>query len=168
LCAQGKEMRTIAIIAMTLAGLIHLGLALVGRGNPLAHSLFFGAVGALQFAWSAAFWCRPAPALQRLGLALAGGAVILWLVTRVLPAPFAGTRGDISALGVTAALSEGLAIIALIGLINEPRLTRSRKSAILLILSEILTLVLVGLAAYALGVAMETLLPMWGLSVRPR
>ena len=80
-------------------------------------------------------------------------------MTRVLPAPFAGKPGDISALGVTAALLEGLTVIALIGLINEPRLTGSRKSAVLLILSEILTLVLVGLAAYALGVAMETLLP---------
>ena len=161
-------MRTIAIIAMALAGLIHLGLALVGRGNPLAHSLFFGAVGALQLVWSAAIWRRPTPTLQRLGLALAGGAVVLWLVTRVLPTPFAGTPGDISALGVTAALSEGLAVIALIGLITEPRLTGSRKSVVLRILGEILTLVLVGLAAYAFGVAMETLLPTLGLSVRHR
>ena len=94
--------------------------------------------------------------------------MVLWLVTRVLPAPFAGTPGDVSALGVTAALSESLAVVALIGLITEPRLTGSRKSVVLRILREILTLVLVGLAAYAFGVAMETLLPTLGLSVRHR
>jgi hypothetical protein len=161
-------MRTIAIIAMALAGLIHLGLAFAGRSNPLAHSLFFGAVGALQLAWSTALWRRPTPALQRMGLALAGGAVVLWLVTRVLPAPFAETPGDVSALGVTAALSESLAVIALLGLITEPRLTESRQSVVLLILREVLTLVLVGLAAYTFGVAMETFLPTVGLSVRHR
>jgi hypothetical protein len=159
-------MRTIAIIAMALAGLIHLGLALVGRGNPLAHSLFFGAEGALQFAWSAALWRRPTPALQRLGVLLAVGAVVLWLLTRVLPAPFDGTPGDVSALGVTAALSESLAVIALLGLITEPRLTASRQSVVLLILREVLTLALVGLAANAFGVAMETFLPNLGLGVR--
>jgi hypothetical protein len=166
--AELTKMRIIAIVAMALAGLIHLGLGLVARGNPLAHSLFFGAGGALQFAWSVALWRRPTPALQRLGLILAGGAVVLWLLTRVLPAPFAGTPGDVSALGVTAALSESLAVIALLGLITEPRLTTSRQSVVLLILREVLTLILVGLAAYAFGVAMETFLPTVGLSVRHR
>jgi len=161
-------MRTTSIIAVALAGLIHLGLALFGRSNPLAHSLFFGAVGALQLAWSAALWRRPTPALQRLGLVLAGGAVVLWLLTRVLSAPFSGTPGDVSALGVMAALSESLAVIALLGLITEPRLIASRQSLVLLILREVLTLVLVGLTAFAFGVAMETFLPTVGLSMRHR
>lgn len=103
-----------------------------------------------------------------MGLVLAGGAVVLWLVTRVLPAPFAETPGDVSALGVTAALSESLAVIALLGLITEPRLTESRQFVVMLILREVMTLVLVGLAAYTFGVAMETFLPTVGLSVRYR
>ena len=160
------KLRNTAIIGMALAGLIHLGLGLIARADPLAHSIFYLAVGGLQLVWSAVFWRRSGPALYWSGLTLAGGAVVLWLVSRVLPAPFASAPGDVSALGVTAALSESIAVLALTGMIVESRLAGSRKSVVLLIFGEVLALALVGVAAYAFGMAMEALLSPWGLGAR--
>lgn len=165
---EGAKLRNAAIAAMAMAGLIHLGIAPASYGFALAHGLFFVVIGGAQLAWSVAFWRKPSPLLCQLGIVMAGGAVVLWGLTRLLPAPFAGTPGVVSALGVTAALSESIAVVALIETIVARRSPGSRKSNPLLILAEILALVLVALAAYAFGVAMETLLPAWGLGARHR
>jgi len=165
---EKTKLRNTAIVAMVLAGLIHVGMAPASYGYAVAHALFFVVLGSAQLAWSAAFWRKPSALLSQLGLVMAGGAVVLWGVTRLLPAPFADAPGVVSALGVAAALSESIAVAALTGTIVARRLPGSRKSILLLILAEILTLVLVGVAAYAFGVAMETLVLAWGLGARHR
>ncbi len=106
-------MRAIPVMAIALAGLIHLAVAPMHYAHAPAHGIFFALAGGVEILWALAFWRRPSLRLYHTGLAVAGGLVVLWAVTRALPAPFGHGPEAIEASGLVCKVSELTGVIAL-------------------------------------------------------
>jgi copper(I)-binding protein len=119
-------------------------------------------VGVAEIAWALAFWRRPSTALYRAGLALAGGLIVLWAITRVLPAPFEHEPGPVDAFGVVCKGSEFIGVLGLATLALLGRLAEVDRAPVQRVIGEVLALSLVGLASYGVGLAAEPLLPALG------
>ncbi len=108
-----------AAAALGLAGWIHLAIAPEHYSHAAAHGLFFGIIGAGQLGWVVAallifLWprlqTRMSSALMRTsGIALGGGAVILWILTQLVRTPFAGQPEPIDLATIASKAAELLA-----------------------------------------------------------
>lgn len=148
---------------MIVAGLIHLIIVPIHWAHAPAHGLFFVIMGLVQIGWGVAFWRRPSVALYRLGMVLAGGLITLWVITRLLPAPFEHAPGTVDIYGIICKIAEFLGIGMLVALVvagaasREMRQAAWRAVGILLIIAFIS-----GWIAYGLGFAIEPALPWLG------
>lgn len=143
-----------------VAGLIHLLLGPVHWAHAPAHGLFFAASGAAEFVWAVAFWRRPSIRLAQIGTVLAGSLIVLWIITRFVPAPFGHEPETIGLADVACKLAEGLAVAALVGLII--RLTPPATPRGILRHSVIAWLILAvaaGFLSYELARAAEPVFP---------
>ncbi|MEX2143834.1 MAG: hypothetical protein WD740_04510 [Anaerolineales bacterium] len=153
-------MHQFASIALGAAGLIHLFLAPQHYAHAPAHGIFFAVAGLAQIVWAVAFIRKPSMRLYYAGLALAGGLVVLWGLTRVFPAPFHDQAEVVDLGGIVCKLSElaGLgALLALAaqgGILGLGRQTMARLAAIGLLLAAA-----GGLLSYGIGRAAEPLFP---------
>ncbi|MCS7222768.1 MAG: copper chaperone PCu(A)C [Anaerolineae bacterium] len=156
-------MRSISVVAIALAGVIHLVITPFHYDHAPAHGIFFAVAGIAEILWALAFWRRPSLRSYYIGLAVAGGLVVLWGITRALPAPFGHGPEPIEALGVVCKLSELIGLSALIMLALQGRLTEGVKRPAWRTASEALTLALVlGLASWGIGYAATPWLPTLG------
>lgn len=156
-------MRYISMAAIALAGLIHLGLAPEHYAHAPAHGIFFVVAGIMEISWALAFWYRPTQVLYRIGLALVGGMVVLWAITRVLPAPFGHGPEAINVSGLACKGSELIGIIALVMLALQGQLIGVARPSVSHVGGEALALALiVGFASFGIGHAMAPLLPALG------
>jgi len=104
----------LAITAMAVAGAIHFSIVPAQYQHAPAHGIFFGLVGAAQLFWSFAYWRHRTPKLAFVGLALSGGMIFLWLLTRVA-APF---EQDPHAIGWAALTAKGGEFVTFISLVT--------------------------------------------------
>lgn len=156
-------MRYISMAAIALAGLIHLGLAPEHYAHAPAHGIFFVGAGIVEISWALAFWRCPTQALYRTGLALVGGMIVLWAITRVLPAPFGHGLEAINVSGLACKGSELIGIIALVMLALQGQLIGVTRPSVLRAGGEALALALiVGFAFFGIGHAMAPPLPALG------
>lgn len=161
-------MRYIPIFTIALAGLIHLGVAPEHYAHAPAHGVFFVLAGVAELLWALAFWRRPTPRRYHLGLALAGGLIVLWAITRVLPAPFGHGPEPVNASGLVCKVSELLGIVSLVMLAVQGQLMGAVSQPPLRPAGEALALALVvGLVSYGAGYAATPLLPALGLQEEP-
>jgi len=155
-----------AVIA--LAGLIHLGIAPEHYAHAPAHGVFFVLAGVAEILWALAFWRRPTPRRYHLGLALAGGLIVLWAVTRVLPAPFGHGPEPVNASGLVCKASELIGVLSLVMLAAQGQLMGAIRQPPLRPAGEALALALVvGLVSYGVGYAATPLLPTLGPQEEP-
>lgn len=108
------QLRLGASVFMIAAGLIHLLIAPLHWAHAPAHGLFFALSGVAEVAWGITYWRKPTTTMQDLGVVMAGGMIALWIITRLLPAPFGDEPGELELTGIVSKLLEGLALIALI------------------------------------------------------
>ncbi len=156
-------MRYIPVLVIALAGLIHLGIAPEHYAHAPAHGAFFVLAGVAEILWALAFWRRPTPRRYHLGLALAGGLIVLWAITRVLPAPFGHGPEPVNASGLVCKASELIGVLSLVMLAVQGRLTGAISQPPLRPAGEALALALVvGLVSYGAGYAATPLLPALG------
>ncbi len=152
--------QNLPVITMALAGVIHLLLAPSHYAHAPAHGIFFALAGAAELLWAAAFWRKPSSRLYYLGLALAGGLVVLWAITRFLVAPFEHEPGMWDLGGLVCKLSELVSILALIAMAVQgqiaglPRVSLARTAGVALILA-----LAVGAFSYGIALALEPVLP---------
>jgi hypothetical protein len=157
---KSNTLSRIPALAIALAGAIHLGLTPQHFAHAPAHGIFFAAAGIAELAWAALFLRRPTKQVYYAGLALAGGLVALWALTRVLPAPFHGTAEPIDLGGIVCKISElaGLGALLMIaaqgGIAGLGRQSLSRLAATAFLLSAA-----AGAAGYGLSFAAEPLFP---------
>jgi hypothetical protein len=78
----------LSVIMTILAGIIHLVLVSAHMEHAPAHGLFFLLVGIAQIIWGILVWRQPSQKLYYVGVVMAGWLIILYAVTRLLPAPF--------------------------------------------------------------------------------
>ncbi len=157
-----KTLSQAAVFTMMLAGVLHLYVVRDHWAHAPAHGLFFLTAGVLQIAWSIAFLRSDREILRRFGFVGALVLVLLWAVTRIVPAPFGHGPEEVDLPGVATKLCE-VACAAALGLLiaasaaAQPRRTAWRPVVGL----AAAALVLTGLT-YGVARAAEPILP--GLS----
>lgn len=146
---------------MILAGTVHLIIAPEHYAHAPGHGLFFVVTGTLEIGWALAFWRRPNRRLYYSGLILAGGLITLWMITRVLPAPFASSPESIDFWGVFSKTAESLTVLFLIQMMQGGQIEGAKADPIPVraISTAILLVVFSGAALYSAGLFSEKLMP---------
>lgn len=143
-----------------LAGIIHLILVSLHVEHAPAHGLFFLLVGIAQIIWGVMIWREPTLRLYYLGAVMAGWLIVLYIVTRLLPAPFSHGPESIETIDLVCKLCEGLGMILLLILIFQGLVFHAGRfhawRAISLIL---LVSFLAGFVTYGVARAAEPVLP---------
>jgi len=138
---------------MALSGVIHLAITTEHSERTPAHALFFAALGVVQIGWAAAYWMLPGRGLRWTGFVLSGGMIVLWAVTRSLPAPFSGTPEEIDLAGVVSKILEATAMASL--LIEDSRDYAPTSRQARSVMAAFLLAMLSGLGIYASALALE-------------
>lgn len=153
-------LRTLSVIAIAIAGIIHLVLAPAHYQHAPAHGIFFVIAGVGEILWAVLFWRRPSQPLYYAGLVLAGGLIVLWALTRFAIPPFEHEPGLVDASGLVCKLSELVAFISLIALAAQGKISGIARISTWRLAGVALGLALLsGLALYGIGRAAEPLLP---------
>lgn len=153
-------MNRIATFAVAVAGVVHLIVAPEHYAHAPAHGIFFVVVGLAEIAWAIIFLRQPTQQVYYAGLLLTGGLLVLWAVTRIVPAPFHGHAEAVDLGGIVCKLSElvGLAALVLVaaqgGIAGLGRQAFVRLAAVAVLLS-----VAAGALSYGVGRAAEPLFP---------
>ena len=143
-----------------LAGFIHLWIIPEHWEHAPAHGLFFLIVGVAQIIWGIAVWHRPSTRLYYIGVLLAGWLIVLYAMTRWLPAPFGHGPEGINTIDLACKICEVLGMITLAILIfqgmllNAGRLVAWRTIAFIVFLSFI-----AAFATYGIARAAEPIFP---------
>jgi YtkA-like len=149
-----------AAVLLSLAGALHVGVAPAHWDHSLAHGIFLLAIGLAELLWAAAFWRGPSQALRTTGALLAGGSIVLWGITRVLPAPFGHGPEEIGAIDAASKLAEALVLVIVVSTKASVRAEiRGPSRDGLRAAARIGAGVAAGLLAFAVGTAAESLTP---------
>lgn len=85
---------SLPVIVLALAGLLHILLAPMQFGSTPANAITGVLAGIALLVWAFLFWRGSSSVrLVNTGLALSGGLALLWLVSRLVTAPFAAAPG---------------------------------------------------------------------------
>jgi len=153
-------MNQIASSAIAFAGLIHIFLAPQHFAHAPAHGSFFAVSGAAEIIWAILFLRKPTERMYYIGIMLAGGLIILWAVTRVLPAPFEHEVGAVDLGGIVCKLSELVGLFTLIALAAQGRIVGLTKRSFGRLFSEaIIVAFFVAFLTYIAGHEFEPLMP---------
>ena len=150
----------LAAAAVGAAGIIHFVVVPHHWEHAPAHGLFFIVVGLIELIWAVAIVWNPTVRVMQTGALLAGSLVILWLITRALPAPFGHGPEEIDAGGLVCKLSELLGFVSAAivlfrhAMTNRGPLAARRSLGVLLAVA-----ILLGSAGYVSGRAIEPLAP---------
>jgi hypothetical protein len=108
--AVGSSAARLAAVLLSAAGAIHLGAAPQHWADSPAQGIFLFVVGLGELVWAGVFWRRPSEGSTAAGVVLAGGSIVLWAITRVLPAPFGHGPEEMGLLDLGATVTEVLAL----------------------------------------------------------
>ena len=150
----------LTITAMAVAGAIHFSIVPAQYQHAPAHGIFFGLAGASQLFWSFAYWRRKTAKLAFVGIALSGGMIFLWLLTR-MAAPFEQDPHAIGWAALTAQASEIAAFISLVTVVlkNRPELFGRAISVAPVLAAALVITLSSGVVAWGGGHLTETMYP---------
>lgn len=147
-------------IATTLAGIIHLVLVSRHLEHAPAHGIFFLFVGLAQILWGVLVWREPSLKRYYIGAVMAGWLIVLYGMTRWLPAPFAHHPEAIETIDLVCKLCEALGMITLLILIFQGLVFHaSRFNAWRAVSLIVLVSFLVASVTYGVARAAEPVLP---------
>src|SRR3970040_1566650 len=106
--------RLAACVFMAAGGVVHFAITVEHSEHAPAHGLFFALLGTLQLGWAAAYWLLPTRFVRTCGFVLSGGMILLWVLTRVVAAPFRGFPEPVDTAGVANMVLEAAAMVALL------------------------------------------------------
>lgn len=162
---MGKDQLTKNLVASSalmtvLAGIIHLWIIPEHWAHAPAHGLFFLLVGIVQVVWGIAVWRNHSTRLYYIGVIMAGWLIVLYGITRWLPAPFGHGPESIRMIDVACKLCEGLGMITLAiltfqGLILDAGRMFAQRAIVLVVLFSIIA----GFFTYGLARAAEPIFP---------
>jgi YtkA-like len=145
----------VAAVLLSVAGALHVGAAPQHWGHSPAHGLFLTAIGLAELAWATMFWRGPSRSLGAAGAVLAGGSIVLWAITRVLPAPFGHGPEGVGVIDSASKLPEVLVLgILFLEVVREPRNSSWARAASLLGVA-----LAAGTVTFLLATAAEPALP---------
>lgn len=155
-----RRLERSAALLIAFAGVVHLIIVPMHWAHAPAHGLFFAVVGIAEIVWSVAAWRRPSTLLYGIGLIGAGGLVVLWTITRVLPAPFGHGPESVETFGIICKLSEGVGMVVLALMISQQTVVRAGRSAAWRTTGSLVVVaLLIGFLMYGVARASEPALP---------
>jgi hypothetical protein len=147
-------------IATILAGIIHLVLVPRHLDHAPAHGLFFLVVGLVQILWGVLVWREPSLKLYYIGAMMAGWLIVLYGLTRWLPAPFAHHPEAIETIDLVCKLCETIGMITLLILIFQGLIFHgNRLNAWRAVSLIVLVCFLAAFVTYGVARAAEPILP---------
>lgn len=151
----------VAAYSIAFAGLIHIYLAPHHYSHAPAHGIFFVVSGVAELVWAYLFlrMRKPSENMYYIGIALAGGLIILWSATRILPVPFEHEIGEIELSGIICKISEIVGILALLMLAAEGKVAGIKRSLGRLFSEALLVSFFVATLVYVAGHELEPLMP---------
>jgi len=152
----------LSALATAAAGIIHLWLASIHWFHSPAHGIFFLIVGVAQVLWSNFVYRQPSPRLYIIGAVMSGWLIVLYGITRWLPAPFHHGPEAIGMMDLTCKACEALGMITLAilvfqGLVLSAGRPAARRMIALIVLFSFIT----GFMTYGLARAAEPVFPEW-------
>jgi len=153
-------MTRVSSFAIAFAGFCHLVLAPLHYAHAPAHGIFFALAGVAEISWATVFLRKRTVAMYYAGLIMAGGLIVLWAITRLLPAPFHGSAEPVDLGGLVCKTSEWIGLVSLVILASEGKIAGIKKQSFVRLLSAALILSAVsGFFGYGLALASERLFP---------
>lgn len=155
-----KRLVILSAVMTVLAGVIHLILVPAHMKHAPAHGLFFLLAGTAQIIWGLMIVRQPSLKLYYIGAIMAGWLIILYGITRLLPAPFSHGPEAIETIDLVCKFCEALGMFSLLVLIfqglvlNTDRFNAWRTVTVILLISF-----LIGFVTYGVARAAEPLLP---------
>ena len=158
--SSARRLHPVATVLIVIAGMTHLAIAPMHWEHAPAHGLFFLIAGIAESGWGILALLRPSVKIYVVGWVMASGLVILWMIARVLPAPFGHGPEPLDALAVICKLSEVLGAVVLGLLIfRAAASTRGRLVAWRLITVAVVAAFAVAWGTYGVARAAEPILP---------
>jgi len=158
--ALTKNLIAWSAVATILAGVIHLWIVPEHLEHAPAHGILFLIVGIAQIIWGIAVWRRPSIKLYYVGVLMAGWLIVLYGITRWLPAPFGHGPESIQTIDLICKFCEGLAMVSLAILIFQGAVFNAgRKMAWRAMGLIILVSFIAAFTTYSAAIAAEPLLP---------
>lgn len=147
-------------IATIVAGIIHLIIIPEHWSHAPAHGLFFLIVGVLQIGWGIAIWRKPSAKVYNIGAIMAGWLIVLYVLTRIFPAPFGHGPEAVAWIDIACKFCEALGMFTLAVLVFQGTLIHSaRPLAWRAIVVIVLLSFVSGFATYGIARAAEPLFP---------
>ena len=150
----------LSVVMTILAGMIHLVLIPGHVEHAPAHGPFFLFIGLAQIIWGILVWRQPGLKLYYVGAVMAGWLIVLYGLTRWLPAPFAHHPEAIETLDLVCKFCEGVGMVTLIILIFQGLVFHtSRFNAWRAVSLIVLVSLLAAFVTYGVARAAEPTLP---------
>jgi len=158
-----KNLVALSALTTILAGVIHFLIIPEHWSHAPAHGLFFLSVGILQVVWGVVVWRKPSLRLYYIGAIMSGWLIVLYVLTRLFPAPFGHGPESIRAIDITCKACEAFGMIMLTVLIFQGlTLHANSRMAWRTVMLIVLFSLVSGFVTYGTAGAAEPLLP--GLS----
>lgn len=154
------RIQQMAAFALAIAGIIHIFITPEHWDHALAHGLFFLAAGLVELVLALVMlrWARAS--LNVTGLVLAVGLIVLWAITRLLPAPFGYGPEEVDTAGLVTKTFEAVAALALAWVIFRASLASFDRATAWRTLRTVAVAGLAfGVLSYGVARAGEPLLP---------
>jgi hypothetical protein len=147
---------------LLVAGIIHLVLVPQHLAEARGTGLYFCLVGAAQVIWALLFVLRPTRPLALVGLvAMAAHPIVLYAMTRILPAPFVGAPEHPDLIGIVTVVLEILAVAPFAVFLSRmaaPSAGSAKRTAVAVTVA-LLAGAALGAGLYGAGVAAENVFP---------
>ncbi len=122
-----RTARLLTVLVLLAASLIHLRLTPEHFQEQVLYGLVFTLIAVFQLLLALLLIARPGPRVYRLGIWGSGLIALVYLATRLVPAPGAAAPEEVDALGVAATLLELAALIVLALALPEGPPSRTRR-----------------------------------------
>jgi len=147
----------LAGLLTVIIGILHLFPVALGHITPFPplEAGFFALIGVSQIIWGYLFFKKPTKNAYYFGLAVNGGTAVLFLLTRIISAPFQGGPEEWNMLGLVVLILEIIAVISLL-LWKE---TVGKRQLVKDTVLAIITMLIIGCAFYGMSYSMELVFP---------
>ena len=155
-----KQLIGWSAILTAVAGVIHVWLFPIHMEHAPAHGLFFLLVGIAQIVWGVAVWRTPSLKLYYIGAVMAGWLILLYGITRWLPAPFSHGAEAVEPIDIVCKFCEVLGMITLCILIFQGLILHADRSIAWRAIAGIVVVsFLASFVTYGVARAAEPILP---------
>jgi len=155
-----KQLIGWSAVLTAVAGVIHVWLLPIHMAHAPAHGLFFLLVGIAQIVWGVAVWRAPSLRLYYIGAVMAGWLILLYGITRWLPAPFSHGPEAVEPIDIVCKFCEALGMISLCILIFQGLILHADRSIAWRAIAGIVVIsFLASFVTYGVARAAEPILP---------